>query len=131
MNIAVPTALKRLDLQLTAIGVLLFKQQDSDHTQPARLCFHSAIAAHARVTSSNDGVQNVKISDEERVKFPQRQSIEVRAMVFFPDHRPNTCPKVDYTTDNDPELSEEEYSKVSAARKKVTMFPVPASEVRD
>ena len=58
--------------------VLLFKRWDSDITLPGRLCFHTAF------------------SDPNAPKdSPARESIEVRAIAYFPDHEPNTCPFVE------------------------------------
>ena len=57
--------------------VLLFKQWDSDFTLSGRLCFHTAF------------------SDPNAPKdSPARESIEVRAMAYFPEHEPNTCPSL-------------------------------------
>lgn len=58
--------------------VILFKQFDSDPTRSARMCFH---ASFQDTTAPPDA--------------PQRESIEVRCMAFFPDHTPNTCPSPD------------------------------------
>ena len=60
---------------MTRDEVVLHKQFDSDTTRTARNCFH---------TSCKDPAAPEDI--------PPRQSIELRAMVYFPDHRPNTCP---------------------------------------
>ena len=57
--------------------VLLFKQWDSDRTLSGRVCFHSAFSDPS---APND--------------VPPRQSIEVRAIAYFPDHKPNTCPAI-------------------------------------
>ena len=57
--------------------VLLFKQWDSDRTLSGRVCFHTAF------------------SDPNAPKeAPPRQSIEARAIAYFPDHKPNTCPAI-------------------------------------
>ena len=55
--------------------VLLFKQWDSDRTLSGRLCFHTAF-----------------LDPEAPKDIPPRQSIEARAIAYFPDHKPNTCP---------------------------------------
>lgn len=60
---------------MTSDEVLLFKQWDSDNTKSGRSCFHSAF---------HDSTA--------RADAPPRESIEVRAVAFFPDHQPNTCP---------------------------------------
>ena len=61
--------------------VILFKQYDSDHTLTGRSCFHTAFA--------NNALRNAN------PKPAARQSIEARVFCFFPDHKPNTCPKID------------------------------------
>eukprot|EP00927_Polykrikos_kofoidii_P074610 TRINITY_DN7062_c0_g1_i3.p1 TRINITY_DN7062_c0_g1~~TRINITY_DN7062_c0_g1_i3.p1 ORF type:complete len:387 (-),score=36.58 TRINITY_DN7062_c0_g1_i3:200-1360(-) len=53
--------------------VLLFKQWDSDTTLSGRVCFHTSF-------SDPNAPQGL----------PSRQSIETRAIAFFPDHTPNT-----------------------------------------
>ena len=65
---------------MTRDEVLLFKQQDSDRTRPGRSCFHTAFRDRTA-----------------RLDAPPRESIEVRAVAFFPDHLPNSCPKFDPT----------------------------------
>ena len=55
--------------------VLIFKQHDSDPNLSGRHCFHTAF----RDATARDDA-------------PPRESIEVRAVAFFPDHEPNTCP---------------------------------------
>jgi len=55
--------------------ILIFKQWDSDPTT-SRACFHTAFT----------------ITDTP-ADAPGRESIETRAMLFFPDHEPNTCPQ--------------------------------------
>jgi hypothetical protein len=55
--------------------VLLFKQFDSDTTLPGRMTFHTAF-----------------VDPTARPDAPERQSIECRAFLFFPDFEPNTCP---------------------------------------
>jgi len=58
--------------------VLLFKQIDSDPTLTGRTCFHTSF----------------EIPDAP-ADAPPRESIEVRAFAFFPDHEPNTCPIIE------------------------------------
>jgi len=62
---------------MTKNEALLFKHYDSDPTLTGRLCFHTAFSDP---TSQLDA--------------PSRESIEVRAYIYFPDHLPNTCPEV-------------------------------------
>jgi len=57
--------------------VLLFKQYDSDPSLSGRVCFHTAFK-----------IPNAPAN------APVRESIEARAIAFFPDHEPNTCPVV-------------------------------------
>lgn len=82
--------------------VLLFKQWDSDPTLPGRLTFHTAF------------------SDPNAPKgAPPRESIECRAVLYFPDHEPNTCPQLpseEPVAQATGEVNEEE---VQAAVKKV------------
>ena len=54
--------------------VLLFKQFDSDTALPGRMTFHTAF-----------------VDPTVRPDPPERQSIECRAFLFFPDFEPNTC----------------------------------------
>jgi hypothetical protein len=61
--------------KMTKDEVILFKQWDSDPSKEGRVCFHTAVK-----------------DPSDRTDAPCRESIEVRAFVFFPDHRPNTCP---------------------------------------
>lgn len=69
--------------------VLLFKQWDSDSTASVRTCFHSAFKdPHAENTT------------------PPRESIEVRAIVFFPNHTPNTCPPLEEEHDESETVAE-------------------------
>ena len=63
--------------QMLKEEVLLFKQYDSDVTQHARACYHTAAS-----------LPNVPFDT------PARQSVEVRAVAFFPDHEPNSCPPI-------------------------------------
>lgn len=63
--------------KMTKEEVLVFKQWDSDPSQSGRMCFHTAFDN----PSAPAGIAN-------------RQSIEVRAYVFLPDHEPNTCPLI-------------------------------------
>ena len=62
--------------RMTKSEILLFKQWDSDDTCPARMCFHTAFHDPTAL----------------RRTTPARESIEVRAIAFFPNHQPNTCP---------------------------------------
>ena len=55
--------------------VLLFKQFGSDTALSGCLTFHTAFVVPAA-----------------RPDAPERQSIECRALQFFPDFAPNTCP---------------------------------------
>lgn len=55
--------------------VILFKQWDSDPKLSGRVCFHTAFKDPKAPSDT-----------------PTRESIEVRAFAFFPDHEPNTCP---------------------------------------
>lgn len=80
--------------------VLLFKQWDSDRTLAGRISFHTAF--------KDPGA---------RPGAPDRQSIEVRAFAFFPDHEPNTCPALPSVVKQDLDLSDDE--EVNAAVKKM------------
>lgn len=60
---------------MTKSEAILFKQWDSDPKRKTNLCFHTAFEDP---TTPEDA--------------PTRQSIEIRMMVYFPDHVPNTCP---------------------------------------
>lgn len=55
--------------------VVLMKQFDSDTTLSGRSCFHTAFTDPTASANA-----------------PPRESVEVRAVAFFPDHVPNTCP---------------------------------------
>jgi len=77
--------------------VLLFKQWDSDSQLSGRVCFHTAI----KDPSAPDGA-------------PPRQSIETRAMIFFPDHEPNTCPPMPIL--NNTEGCEDDVAQAGAAK---------------
>lgn len=68
--------------QMTKNEAIIFKQWDSDTTKPSRLCFHTAFEDPSAPKDAS-----------------VRQSIEVRAIVYFPDHAPNTCPEVDTSVD--------------------------------
>ncbi|EDQ92326.1 uncharacterized protein MONBRDRAFT_4795 [Monosiga brevicollis MX1] len=61
--------------RMTRNEAILFKQWDSDPTQLARICYHTAFRDPKAASSA-----------------PVRESIEVRCICFFPDHEPNTCP---------------------------------------
>jgi hypothetical protein len=65
--------------RMTKDEVLLFKQWDSDPEKEGRICFHSAF-----------------VDPSARADAPPRESIEVRAIAFFPSHEPNTCPSPSY-----------------------------------
>lgn len=60
---------------MTKSEAILFKQWDSDPARETNLCFHTAFEDPTTPPGA-----------------PTRQSIEVRMMIFFPDHVPNTCP---------------------------------------
>merc|ERR1719402_460 len=55
--------------------VILFKQWDSDRSLDGRVCFHTAFKDPNAPSDA-----------------PTRESIEVRALAFFPNHEPNTMP---------------------------------------
>ena len=61
---------------MTNDEVLLFKHYDSDVRLTGRNCFHTAF---------NDPACTVDM--------PPRESIEVRALAFFPDAKPSSLPK--------------------------------------
>ena len=63
--------------------VLVFKQWDSDTTKKGRMCFHTSFF------------------DENASPCASRESIETRCCVFFPDHKPDTCPPLDEGADGD------------------------------
>merc|ERR1712241_323627 len=66
-----------------------------------RVCFHTAIGD----PSAPEGA-------------PARQSIETRAMVFFPEHEPNTCPLMPVlknVVDCDEDLAQDGAKKISGA----------------
>jgi len=63
--------------KMTKDELLLFKMFDSDTSNPGRYCFHTAFS-----------------DPEIPSDVPCRQSIEVRAFVYFPDYVPNTCPDI-------------------------------------
>jgi hypothetical protein len=69
--------------------VLLFKQWDSDTSLSGRVCFHTAIK-----------------DPSARANAPPRQSIEARALLFFPEHQPNTLPPMPVASAGSEELSE-------------------------
>ena len=76
--------------QMTKDELLLFKQFDSDTTLSGRLCFHTAFVDP---NSTNDSVV--------------RESIEARAIAYFPDHQPNTCPAMELNKGDEGPLAEE------------------------
>eukprot|EP00035_Acanthoeca_spectabilis_P022234 m.442694 g.442694 ORF g.442694 m.442694 type:complete len:487 (+) comp18840_c0_seq1:1984-3444(+) len=95
--------------------VLLFKQWDSDPTRP-RACFHTAFNDPGSPDSA-----------------PVRESIEVRAVAFFPHHTPNTCPEVLVTDEADRERIDpvavaEGVSKITGAVKFLPLWPAIAQE---
>ena len=55
--------------------VLLFKQFESDTALPGRMAFHTNF-----------------VDPTVRPDAPERQSIECRAFLYFPDFEPNVCP---------------------------------------
>lgn len=61
---------------MTKNEVVLFKQYDSDISISGRTCFHTAF------------------KDPNAKNAPPRESIEVRCLLLFPDHTPNTCPDI-------------------------------------
>lgn len=61
--------------QMTKDELLLFKQWDSDSSLTGRCGFHTSFKDP---NSASDA--------------PSRESIEVRALCYFPEHIPNTCP---------------------------------------
>merc|ERR1719310_2100677 len=71
--------------------VLLFKQWDSDTSLSGRVCFHTAIK-----------------DPSARAGAPARQSIEARALLFFPDHEPNTLPPMPTASSDSADVSETE-----------------------
>lgn len=75
--------------QMKKDEVLLFKQWDTDPTLTGRCCFHTAFKDLDR-----------------KEPAPTRESIEVRAVCFFPDHTPNTLPEFKAISENK-ELDEE------------------------
>ena len=75
--------------------VLLFKQWDSDRTLSGRLCFHTAF-----------------LDPNAPKDIPPRQSIEARAIAYFPEHKPNTCPVIPKEeTEDNPEKEKENVTK--------------------
>jgi len=70
--------------------VLIFKQWDSDPSLSGRCCFHTAF-------------HDPHAPDD----TPARQSIEARAICFFPDHTPNTCPPVPEPTEQEKDDDED------------------------
>ena len=64
--------------EMSSNEILIFKQWDSDFSRSVRSTFHSAFDLPPEMETMDT-----------------RQSIEVRALCFFPDHLPNTCPDVD------------------------------------
>jgi len=62
--------------QMKKNEVLMFKQFDSDPERSGRMSFHTAF-----------------VDPQAPADAPVRESIEIRAFAFFPDHQPNTCPE--------------------------------------
>ena len=87
---------------MTRDEVLLFKQHDSDTTLSGRSCFHTAF--HDPTARSD---------------APPRESIEVRAVAFFPNHEPNTCP------DRNPIAPIKAADRVQFALETVMFWPLP------
>merc|ERR1712187_336874 len=79
--------------------VILFKQWDSDPLRLGRTCFHTAFK-----------------DPTARVDAPVRQSIEVRAFVFFPEHAPNTCPPMPVQTAAVEGVCDEALARVGAQK---------------
>lgn len=91
--------------------VLLFKQWDSDTSLSGRVTFHTAFTD---VNAPKD--------------TPTRESIEVRAICFFPDHEPNTCPImveeiVDDGGDVDEKRAHEAVKKIFSAFDSISVWP--------
>jgi hypothetical protein len=84
--------------------VILFKQWDSDLTLTGRCCFHTAFKDESLVGTTPT----------------PRESIEIRAFCFFPDHTPNTCPEFKYEEDFDPNGPVDEEECKAAATKIMT-----------
>ena len=99
--------------------VLLFKQWDSDRTLSGRLCFHTAFSDP---NASKDTAP--------------RESIEIRAIAYFPNHEPNTCPTIPVETKDllkdEVEIEEEEIAgaalKVLRAINSVSVWPEMAQK---
>ncbi len=84
--------------------VLLFKQWDSDPACTARVSFHTSFSdPHAPPDA------------------PPRQSIEVRALAYFPDHEPNTCPRIPNTVPDRP-LTGVDHADIGILAAKVLMI---------
>jgi len=77
--------------RMTHDEVLLFKQWDSDTGLSGRVCFHTAIK-----------------DPSARAGAPPRQSVEVRALLFFPEHEPNTLQLMPVASADAGGLSEDE-----------------------
>ena len=83
--------------------VLLFKQWDSDRTLSGRLCFHTAF-------KDPNAPSNI----------PPRESIEARAIAYFPNHEPDTCPPLveepaDDNIENEDEVIKNAVKKILVA----------------
>jgi hypothetical protein len=96
--------------RMTRDEVLVFKMYDSDTRREGRSCFHTAFTDPTAA-----------------VDAPARESIEVRAIAFFPDFEPNTCPAVPAsgggagTTVTAPEAA----SRIQAMVENVFFWPLP------
>jgi hypothetical protein len=97
--------------QMTRDEVLLIKMYDSDTTQTARSCFHTAFTDP---TAPHDA--------------PARESIEIRALAFFPDHEPNTCPPLSRGSAGAPQESDitarEAANRIQSTVENLFLFPL-------
>jgi hypothetical protein len=98
--------------QMTRDDVLLMKMYDSDTTKAARSCFHTAFTDP---TAPDDA--------------PARESIEIRAVAYFPDYEPNTCPPLSRGTKvvaqaSDITASEAE-ARIRTTVENLFFFPLP------
>jgi hypothetical protein len=98
--------------QMTRDDVLLMKMYDSDTTKAARSCFHTAFVDP---TAPDDA--------------PARESIEIRAVAYFPDHEPNTCPPLSRGTKNVSKVSAltatDAATRIRNAVENLFYFPLP------
>jgi hypothetical protein len=94
---------------MTRDEVLVFKMYDSDTTRAARSCFHTAFC-----------------NPTAPVDAPARESIEVRAIAFFPDFEPNTCPAVSLRGGTEASVTASEAaSRIQAMVESVFFWPLP------